>query len=86
MTFLVGLYAGALAVVAVGLALLAGWNGPPEDAGGFWLVGRGLFLSALFGVAGVACALKAARRPVRPRLLTLGLLPALAQVLWLATR
>jgi hypothetical protein len=85
-TFLVALYAGALLALAVGLALLAGWNGPPEDGDGVWLIGRGLFLSALFGVAGVACALKAARRPIRPWLLTLGLLPALAQVLRLTAQ
>jgi len=86
MTVLVALYAGVLAAVAVGLALLAGWSGPPEDAAGYWLIGRGLFLSAVAGIAAVACALKAARQPVRPLLLTLGLLPAAGQVLWLAMR
>ncbi len=77
-------YAAVLGAVAVGLALLAGSSGPPTDGAGVWLVGRGLFLSAISGIAAVACGLRAADRPVRLPLLTLGLLPALAEMLWLA--
>ena len=80
---LTALYAGLLAAAAVGFALLAGATGP---SGGTWLIGRGLFFSALSGVAAVACTFRAAGRPVRPWLLTVGLLPALAEVIWLAAR
>jgi hypothetical protein len=77
-------YSAVLGAVAVGLALLAGSSGPPADGEAVWLVGRGLFLSAVSGVAAVACAFRAAGRPVRLALLPLGLLPALVEMAWLA--
>jgi hypothetical protein len=79
----VGLYSVVLAVVAVGFALLAVASGPSGDA---WLIGRGLFLSAASGIAAVACALRALGRPARSWLLGAGLAPAVAMLLWLATR
>jgi hypothetical protein len=78
----VALYAVVLGAVAIGFALLAG----ASAAGDPWLIGRGLFFSALSGVAAVACAFRATGRRVRPWGLTVGLLPAVAELLWLATR
>jgi hypothetical protein len=80
---LTALYAAVLGVAAVGFALLAGASGIAGDA---WLIGRGLFFSAVTGVAAVALAFRAAGRPVRARLLAIGLVPVALQLLRLATR
>ncbi len=83
MSCAVGLYSAGLAVTAIGFALLAVASGSSGDA---WLIGRGLFLSAAIGVGAVACALRAAGRPARSWLLTIGLAPAVAVLLWLPTQ
>ena len=83
MRVLVAVYAAVLGLVAVGFALLAGTSGSSGDA---WLVGRGLILSAVAGIAAVACGLRSAGRPVRPALLLLGLLPAAIEAVWLLVR
>jgi hypothetical protein len=80
---LVTIYAVVLALVAVGFALLAGASGVAGDA---WLIGRGLFFSAISGVGAVALASRAAGRPSRSWLLLLGLVPALVQLVWLTVR
>jgi hypothetical protein len=76
-------YAAVLGLVAIGFVLLVAASSAAGDA---WLIGRGLFLSSLSGVAAVALALRSAGRPVRPWLLTIGLVPAAVELLWLAVR
>ena len=83
---LVAVYAVLLGVASVLFALLAGVAGEPGDAGNAWLITRGLLFSAASGVAAVACGLRAARRPVLAPALALGLLPVVAELLWLAIR
>jgi hypothetical protein len=81
--FAVGLYSAVLALTAIGFALLLVASGSSADA---WLIGRGLFLSAVSGIAAVACALRAAGRPAGSWLLAIGLAPAAAVLLWLPTQ
>lgn len=83
MSVAVALYAAVLALVAVGFALLAVASGSSGDA---WLIGRGLFFSALSGIGAVACALRAAGRPAESWLLAIGLAPAAAVLVWLPTQ
>ena len=83
MRVLIVVYAAVLGLVAIGFALLAGASGAEGDA---WLIGRGLFFSAVSGVAAVALALRVADRPVRSWLLAVGLVPAVAQLLVIAVR
>jgi hypothetical protein len=73
-------YAVVLAAASVLFAFLAGL-GSGDDVG---LIVRGLVISGLSGVAAVALALRALRRPVLSPLLALGLLPAAIQVVVLA--
>jgi hypothetical protein len=80
---LTAVYAAVLGLVAVGFALLAGASGAEGDA---WLIGRGLFLSAISGVAATALVLRVADRPVRSWLLTIGFVPAVVELLRIATR
>ena len=83
MPVLTALYAVVLGCLAVGFALLAGTSGAEGDA---WLIGRGLFFSALSGVAAVAFASRAVRRSARSWLLVIGLVPAVVQLVWLTVR
>jgi hypothetical protein len=83
MTVLTALYAALLGLVAVGFALLAGASGVAGDA---WLIGRGLFFSAISGLAAVALASRLAGRPAWSWRLVIGLVPAVAQLVWLAVR
>jgi hypothetical protein len=80
---LTAVYAAVLGLVAIGFALLAGVSG---DAGDAWLIGRGLFLSAVSGIAAVALASRLAGRPVWSWLLTIGLVPAAVELLRIAMR
>jgi hypothetical protein len=77
------IYAVVLGFVAVGFALLAGASGVAGDA---WLIGRGLFFSAISGLGAVALASRVAGRPAISWLLLIGLVPALAQLVWLTVR
>jgi hypothetical protein len=79
----VALYSAVLALLAIGFALLAVASGSSGDA---WLIGRGLFFSAAAGVGAVACALRAGGRSAGSWLLTIGLTPAVAVLLWLPTQ
>jgi hypothetical protein len=83
MTVLTALYALVLGFLAVGFALLAGASGVAGDA---WLIGRGLFFSAISGLAAVALASRAAGRPATSWLLLIGLVPAVAQLVWVTVR
>jgi hypothetical protein len=82
--FLAAVFAVVLAIVSVLFAFLSGLWGPPEGSAGAGLIGRGLLVSAVAGVAAVGCAHLALGRGARWRTLTLGLVPAVAEVAWLA--
>ncbi|MCW2700623.1 MAG: hypothetical protein JWQ45_2158 [Blastococcus sp.] len=81
MAVLTAVYAAVLGAVAVGFALLAGASGVADDPG---LIGRDLIFSAVTGVGAVALACRAAGRPVRSWLLTIGVVPAAVELVWLA--
>ena len=83
MSVLTAIYAVVLGLVSVGFALLAGASSVAGDA---WLIGRGLFFSAISGLAAVAVASRAAGRPARSWLLLIGLVPALAQLVLVTVR
>jgi hypothetical protein len=75
-----------LALVSVVFAFLAGLWGPPEGWSGAGLIGRGLVVSAAAGVAAAGCACLALGRRARWPTLSLGLLPAIAELVWLWLR
>jgi hypothetical protein len=68
-----------LGAASIGYAFLSGFGGPPSTTVALRHVGAGLAVSAVCGVAAVACLLKALNRSGRSALLVLGLLPALVQ-------
>jgi hypothetical protein len=80
------MFSAVLAPASVVFAFLSGLWGPPESWSGAGLVGRGLAVSAVAGVAAAGCACLALGRRARWPTLTLGLGPAIAEVLWLVIR
>jgi hypothetical protein len=83
---LAALLSAVLALASAVFAFLSGPWGPPDGRTGAALIGRGLLVSAVAGVAAVRCACLALGRRPRWPTLTLGLLPVAAEVLSLAAR
>jgi hypothetical protein len=84
-----GLLAAVLAIASVTSGFLSAIWGPPNGGTGAGVLGGGLLVSAAAGIASIGCVHVVLDRPARWRRLALGLLPALAAVLWvigLATR
>lgn len=77
------LFSAVLVSASVGFAWLSGLEGPPDDWSDAGLIGRGLAVSAGAGVAAAGCACLALGRRPRWSTLTLGLVPGIAEVLWL---
>jgi hypothetical protein len=77
------LLAAVLAGASVVFAFLSAIWGPPDGGTGAGVLSGGWLVSAAAGVAAVGCVHVALDRPAGWRKLTLGLLPALAAVLWL---
>jgi hypothetical protein len=83
---LAAVLSAVLALASVGFAFLSGAWGLPDGRTGAALVGRGLLVSAVAGVAAVGCACLALGRRCRWPALALGLLPVVTEVLWLVFR
>ncbi|MFL6095354.1 MAG: hypothetical protein ACJ71Y_07880 [Blastococcus sp.] len=78
-----GLLAAVLAIASVTSGFLSAICGPPNGGTGAGVLGGGLLVSAAAGIAATGCVHVVLDRPARWRRLALGLLPALAAVLWL---